>query len=262
MLFYPAALPLSRQTLTYTAGVICRRRKQIGSRWRKLNPERQALLVLAYLRKGETFADLAAGFGIGTATAWRYVSETVGPAGGPVPEAAHSAAGRGGGRARLPRAGRHADPHRPGGRPGSIRQVLRRPVLTVTGNRPYHAAADNQRRRGPSRDVTGDTDASARSRHACPATSLQARLMCAGQRASVRFAVQRWRCAGSRICGGLMQAGHRPKPGSDRPRRPAAAAGAASRRLVPAAGVAAGQPAPAGAGADRRSAAAPGLAHR
>ena len=33
--------------------------------------------MLAYLRKGETFAELAAGFGIGTATAWRYVSETV-----------------------------------------------------------------------------------------------------------------------------------------------------------------------------------------
>jgi hypothetical protein len=31
----------------------------------------------AYLRKGETFAELAAGFGIGTATAWRYVAETV-----------------------------------------------------------------------------------------------------------------------------------------------------------------------------------------
>jgi hypothetical protein len=40
-------------------------------------PSEQALLVLAYLRKGETFADLAAGFGIGTATAWRYVTETV-----------------------------------------------------------------------------------------------------------------------------------------------------------------------------------------
>ena len=40
-------------------------------------PGRQALLVLAYLRKGETFAYLAAGFGIGTATAWRYVTETV-----------------------------------------------------------------------------------------------------------------------------------------------------------------------------------------
>src|SRR5215472_9442118 len=77
MLFYPAALPLSRQTLTYTAGVIRRHRQQIGSPWRKLGPGRQALLVLAHLRKGETFADVAAGFGVGTATAWRYVSETV-----------------------------------------------------------------------------------------------------------------------------------------------------------------------------------------
>lgn len=70
MQFYPAALPLSRQTLTYTAGVIRRHRTQIGSPWRKLAPVQQALLVLAYLRKGETFAELAAGFGIGTATAW------------------------------------------------------------------------------------------------------------------------------------------------------------------------------------------------
>ena len=77
MLFYPAALPLSSQTLHYTAGIIRRHRRQIGSPWRKLSPGRQALLVLAYLRKGETFAELAAGFGIGTATAWRYVTETV-----------------------------------------------------------------------------------------------------------------------------------------------------------------------------------------
>jgi hypothetical protein len=77
MLFYPAALPLSAQTLTYVAGIIRRHRGQIGSCWRKLSPARQALLVLAYLRKGETFAELAAGSGIGTATAWRYVTETV-----------------------------------------------------------------------------------------------------------------------------------------------------------------------------------------
>ena len=77
MLFYRAALPLSAQTLSYVAGVIRRHRKKIGSCWRRLNPGRQALLVLAYLRKGETFADLAAGFGIGTATAWRYVGETI-----------------------------------------------------------------------------------------------------------------------------------------------------------------------------------------
>src|SRR6266700_4563368 len=75
--FYPAALPLSRQALDYTAGIIRRHRKKIGSPWRKLNPGRQALLVLACLRRGETFAELAAGFGIGTATAWRYVTQTV-----------------------------------------------------------------------------------------------------------------------------------------------------------------------------------------
>jgi DDE superfamily endonuclease/Helix-turn-helix of DDE superfamily endonuclease len=77
MLFYRAALPLSRQTLTYVSGIIRRHRKSAGSRWRKANPGQQALLVLAYLRKGETFAELAAGFGVGTTTAWRYVNETV-----------------------------------------------------------------------------------------------------------------------------------------------------------------------------------------
>jgi hypothetical protein len=54
MLFYRAALPLSRPTPLYVAGVIRRRRKS-GSR--KLSPCQQALLVPAYLRKGETFAD-------------------------------------------------------------------------------------------------------------------------------------------------------------------------------------------------------------
>jgi hypothetical protein len=61
MLSYPAALPLSRPTLTYVAGIVRRHRQQIGSCWRKLAPGQQALLVLAYLRKGETFAELAAG---------------------------------------------------------------------------------------------------------------------------------------------------------------------------------------------------------
>jgi hypothetical protein len=75
MLFYRAALPLSRKTLTFVTGIIRRHRKATGSRWRKLKPGQQALLVLAYLRKGETFTGLAAGSGVGTATAWRYVDE-------------------------------------------------------------------------------------------------------------------------------------------------------------------------------------------
>ena len=77
MLFYRAALPLSSKTLNFTAGVVRRHLRAIGSRWRRLSPGQQALLVLAYLRKGETFADLAAGLGVGTATGWRYVNETV-----------------------------------------------------------------------------------------------------------------------------------------------------------------------------------------
>jgi Helix-turn-helix of DDE superfamily endonuclease/DDE superfamily endonuclease len=64
------------QTLKYVAGIIRRHRASIGSPWRRLSPGQQALLVLVYLRKGETFADLAAGFEVGTSTAWRYVNET------------------------------------------------------------------------------------------------------------------------------------------------------------------------------------------
>ena len=69
MLFYRAALPLSSRTLTFVSGVIRRHRAAIGSPWRKLNPGKQALLVLVHLRKGETFTEVAAGFDVGTTTA-------------------------------------------------------------------------------------------------------------------------------------------------------------------------------------------------
>lgn len=68
---------LSRKTLNFAAEVVRRHLKAVGSRWRKLNPGQEALLVLVYLRKRETFAELAAGFGIGRTTAWRYVNEVV-----------------------------------------------------------------------------------------------------------------------------------------------------------------------------------------
>jgi hypothetical protein len=99
--------------LIYTAGIIRRHRKQIGSPWRRLGPGRQALLVLADLRKGETFAELAAGFGVGTATAWRYVTETVALLAARAPP---GAAGRQEGRACLPGHRRDLNPHRPGRR--------------------------------------------------------------------------------------------------------------------------------------------------
>ena len=77
MLSYPAAIPLSTRTLNHLADGIRVRRQQRGSRWRKLGPGQQALLALAHLRNGDTYTRLAAGFGIGVATAWRYVREAV-----------------------------------------------------------------------------------------------------------------------------------------------------------------------------------------
>jgi DDE superfamily endonuclease/Helix-turn-helix of DDE superfamily endonuclease len=77
VLFYRAAVDLSRSILNYVAGIIRRRRQKIGATWRLLSPGRQALLVLVHLRKGETFAEAGAGFGVSTSTAWRYVEEVV-----------------------------------------------------------------------------------------------------------------------------------------------------------------------------------------
>ncbi|GAU71690.1 Clp family protein, partial [Streptomyces sp. NBRC 110611] len=47
------------------------------SPWRSLGCFKQALLVLAHLRKNETFAQVGAGFGVSEAAAWRYVDETL-----------------------------------------------------------------------------------------------------------------------------------------------------------------------------------------
>ncbi|GAA1837527.1 transposase family protein [Actinomadura chokoriensis] len=77
MLLYRAAVDLSRPSLNYVAGIVRRHRRAFRSLWRLLNPGRQALLVLVHLRKAETFAEVATGFGVSVATAWRYVQEIV-----------------------------------------------------------------------------------------------------------------------------------------------------------------------------------------
>jgi hypothetical protein len=77
VLSYPAAIPLSTRTLNHLAGLIRRHREQRRSRWRRLDPARQALLALAHLRNGDTYTRLAHGFEIGVSTAWRYVREAV-----------------------------------------------------------------------------------------------------------------------------------------------------------------------------------------
>ncbi|MCP3769278.1 MULTISPECIES: IS5/IS1182 family transposase [unclassified Streptomyces] len=77
MLVYPSGLDLSSSTLRFLSGLLSARRRERGTRWRRLPGDRQALLVLAHLRCGHTSPQLAAGFGVGVATVYRYVTEAV-----------------------------------------------------------------------------------------------------------------------------------------------------------------------------------------
>ena len=77
MLSYPSGMTVSNRALIMLADLLRERRTTLGTRWRRLDAGRQALLVVAYLRKGETYADLAGGFAIGTTTVYRYVREAL-----------------------------------------------------------------------------------------------------------------------------------------------------------------------------------------
>lgn len=65
MLVYPSGIDLSSTT------------RERGTRGRRLGTDWQVLLVLAHMRCGHTYAQLAAGFGVGLATVYRYISEAV-----------------------------------------------------------------------------------------------------------------------------------------------------------------------------------------
>ncbi|MFF1696486.1 transposase family protein [Streptomyces sp. NPDC058257] len=77
MLVHPSSIDLSSRTLRFLTGQLTVRRQEIGTRWRRLSAARQALLALAHLRCGDTYAQLAAEFGIGIATVYRYIREAV-----------------------------------------------------------------------------------------------------------------------------------------------------------------------------------------
>jgi hypothetical protein len=76
VLVYPSGVDVSTSTLRYLSARLRARRRELCTRWRWLPAGRQALLVLAHLRCGNTYAQLAAGFDIGTTTtAYRYITE-------------------------------------------------------------------------------------------------------------------------------------------------------------------------------------------
>ena len=74
---YPSGVDVSTSTLRYLSALLRARRQERGTRWRRVSVGRQALLVLAHLRSGHTYAQLAAGFGVGTTTAYRYIAEAI-----------------------------------------------------------------------------------------------------------------------------------------------------------------------------------------
>src|SRR5919107_6174735 len=70
-------MQVSNRCLIMLSDAFRQRRSTLRTRWRRLAPGQQALLVIAHLRKGETYRDLAEGFGIGTSTVYRYLREGV-----------------------------------------------------------------------------------------------------------------------------------------------------------------------------------------
>ncbi|GAB2824857.1 hypothetical protein GCM10027073_63340 [Streptomyces chlorus] len=68
---------MSSSALRFLSAKLRQHRRELGTRWRRLSLGRQALLTLAHLRNGYPYAQLAAGFDIGTTTAYRYVAEAV-----------------------------------------------------------------------------------------------------------------------------------------------------------------------------------------
>lgn len=77
MLVCPSALDLSTRHLQFLSDRLAAHRAACGTRWRRLSAGRQALLVLAHLRLGHTYAQLAARFEVGVSTAYRYITEAV-----------------------------------------------------------------------------------------------------------------------------------------------------------------------------------------
>ncbi|MGW6413419.1 IS5/IS1182 family transposase, partial [Streptomyces vinaceus] len=53
---YSASLDVSHELVEHVSWLICERRRELNSPWRRLGCFKQALLALAHPRKNETFA--------------------------------------------------------------------------------------------------------------------------------------------------------------------------------------------------------------
>lgn len=69
---------MSKRTIDLVAGLIRARRRKLGTRWRKVTPGTQALIVLAVLRHDQRLADMAGGNDVSASTVRRWVLEVIG----------------------------------------------------------------------------------------------------------------------------------------------------------------------------------------
>jgi hypothetical protein len=76
---YRAMLDVPRELVQYLGRLLAAERRTLGTRrgTRALTCFYQAILVLAWFRKGEDKALLGAGFGVSRATAYRYLAEGI-----------------------------------------------------------------------------------------------------------------------------------------------------------------------------------------
>ncbi|TJZ90382.1 transposase family protein [Actinacidiphila oryziradicis] len=74
---YQCQLPLSTSTIRMVADLIRGHLKAIGSRWRKLPPGRQAVIVLAVMRHDQRLCDMAGGNNISASTVRRWLLEVI-----------------------------------------------------------------------------------------------------------------------------------------------------------------------------------------
>jgi hypothetical protein len=77
MLVCPTGMSVSTPTLRFVTEHLRKHRATLRTRWRVLSSHQQTLMLLAHLRKGETYQDLAVGLGIGTTTAYRYLRQAL-----------------------------------------------------------------------------------------------------------------------------------------------------------------------------------------
>ncbi|MCX4428971.1 transposase family protein [Streptomyces mirabilis] len=68
---------MSKRTLDLVGNLIRRERNRLGTRWRKVEPGTQALIVLAVLRHDQRLSDMAGGNQISASTVRRWVQEVL-----------------------------------------------------------------------------------------------------------------------------------------------------------------------------------------